>query len=314
MISCHVVNHTLLSPCTYDIVLPIQYTAHLRIRHTLIRKVICTNSEHVQEQQVHVQVHVLTLSYHFRISRGLARVKIEGGEGTVPANNQIQTWDGILSGGERLLTMSCSDKIAKWNVLGLQGSLLSLYIEPVYLKSIVIGNLFNQDHITRALHSRVNSVPTLPPSYLVNYPLLLHVTNPPKRSITKSSNVSLNWSWGDANVEIVNSRNGKADKDSSRLCKNSFVTHFLSLWDTLIGEKISKVAAVYVVKKEISKEKGSANNFTAEALRRTFTYDQLKKFAKDYCAAKDILNTHFQEKLGSKWIGKPEEQDRFTLQ
>ena len=51
------------------------------------------------------------------------------------------TWRDLQNDTQKVRTMSCSDKIMRWNVVGLQGSLLSQYLEPVYLSSITIGQL-----------------------------------------------------------------------------------------------------------------------------------------------------------------------------
>jgi len=37
--------------------------------------------------------------------------------------------------------MSCSDKIARWNVLGIQGALGSQFLEPLYCDKIIIGEV-----------------------------------------------------------------------------------------------------------------------------------------------------------------------------
>lgn len=43
--------------------------------------------------------------------------------------------------------MTCSDKIARWNVVGVQGALLSRIIEPIYFDSIVIGQRIEAEHL-----------------------------------------------------------------------------------------------------------------------------------------------------------------------
>ena len=53
--------------------------------------------------------------------------------------------------------LTCSDKLATWSCVGLQGALLaSLLAEPVYLASVTVGRKFNQAILRRALCCRVH--------------------------------------------------------------------------------------------------------------------------------------------------------------
>lgn len=154
---------------------------------------------------------------------------------------QIQTWDGVIAGG-RLVTMSCSDKLARWNVLGVQGSLLSLYLEPIYFKSMIVGSLFNEQHLTRAVYSRISGVSEIPEPYVATLPLLHGVSNPLSRMPSKSPTVSINWAWGDRAPEVVQTRTGKLEHMvPSRLCKQFLFQNFLDLWDKIASDDLKQV-------------------------------------------------------------------------
>ncbi|KAK9758682.1 Double-stranded RNA binding motif [Popillia japonica] len=164
-------------------------------------------------------------------SRGRLRVKIESGEGTIPVKNTaaIQTWDGVIQ-GERLLTMSCSDKIARWNVLGLQGALLAHFIDPIYLQTVALGSLFNELHLQRAIYGRISdTLQGLSPPYMLNRPLICSVTSTESRKTVKAPNFSVNWTVGQEAPEVVKTGTGKPETGVSRLCKQVFARKFVEL-------------------------------------------------------------------------------------
>lgn len=81
------------------------------------------------------------------------------------STGQLRTKPGR---GERTLSLSCSDKILKWNLLGLQGSLLSyLLSENIYLDSFIIADhSFSSDSMERAFYGRAESAEVAQPSLL----------------------------------------------------------------------------------------------------------------------------------------------------
>ncbi|XP_058127235.1 double-stranded RNA-specific editase Adar isoform X2 [Anopheles coustani] len=229
-----------------------------------------------------------------RKARGQLRTKVESGEGTIPVKSSdgIQTWDGVLQ-GQRLLTMSCSDKISRWNVLGLQGSMLASVIEPIYLHSIVLGSLLHPAHMYRAICGRIeNAIQGLPPPYRLNKPKLALMTSAESRNQTKPPNFSINWITNSSEVEIVNSFTGKLINNNtntnkmSRLSKQSFYRRYAAIIARLPSVRLRQVKP---------------------------TYFETKMSVNEYQQAKRELFAAFSKEDLGDWLKKPIEQDQFTL-
>ena len=228
--------------------------------------------------------------------QGLLRTKIEDGEGTIPIdpNDGPQTWDGIVM-GKRLRTMSCTDKVCRWNVLGMQGALLSHLIDPIYLESLTLGYLYEHGHLSRAVCCRLSKNSDidaeLPMPYALNHPWLGRVTAyDPPRETEKTNNLSVNWYLGGSGVEMTDGRTGscltRTDNapTPSRLCKAELYKHFKSV--------CSKVPEL-------------------QHLVNFETYREAKENAEGFQKAKDIMNKQFKTSKFGSWVKKPRELELF---
>ncbi|CAF3615174.1 unnamed protein product [Rotaria sordida] len=271
----------------------ISNTNHFQLKssitfHLYISIAPCGDSRLISQQDIKIEKSSFlninqNLKSSLKKSYGLLRRKIEVGEGTIPIlaktiYQNVQTW-------ERHLTMSCSDKLCRWNFIGLQGALLSTLINPIYYTSIIIGSLYQSEPIRRALFSRIeDKVYNIPTPYGLQRPFISDITKPEIRNTTRSPNHAFIWNSIDQKCEIIDSLSGLTiSREPSMISKLALFHQWINLMNKIKSERIPTI------------------------------YYDAKQLAVDYQTAKNKVNQAFENCEFGLWIKKSNQHDEFGL-
>lgn len=111
------------------------------------------------------------------------------------------------------LSMPSFAKILRWSILGLQGALLSKYIEPVYLTSVIIGEkcdeISSYRNMITELEEHMKSQ-TLSPGYHFTKFELIQMSESKVNSCRDTDlHQSVTWNYNNKECEVISSATGE---------------------------------------------------------------------------------------------------------